>query len=269
MDFFSETSVLPSMSDHRVNQEAERLLATLHDLPDDEEKAQDLRDRIAHLHYRIVIREAGRYRNRGVEAEELRQVAAVGLMKAINGFDPYRGKRFLSYLLPTVTGELKRHFRDNLWAVHVARVHRDRRSELNRFVTEFTQDHARPPNQTEVGEHFGLGPRETGELINAASSYSALSLDSPQGADSEGEDGLLGNSVGAPDRELESVVDRTALRNALTLLPEVQRRVLLLSFFEEWPQTRIAAQLGCSQMQVSRLIRAGLAELRAELVPDD
>ena len=269
MDFFAETSVLPSTSDRRVNQEAERLLATLHGLPDDDEEAQDLRDRIAHLHYRVVIREAGHYRNRGVDTEELRQVAAVGLMKAINGFDPYRGKRFLSYLLPTVSGEIKRHFRDNLWAVHVPRTHRDRRGELNRFVTEFTQNHARPPNQTEVGEHFGLGPRGTGELINAASAYSALSLDSPQGADGEGEEELLGNSVGGADRELESVVDRAALRHALTLLPETQRRVLLLSFFEEWPQSRIAEQMGCSQMQVSRLIRAGLTELRTELLPAD
>ena len=268
MHYPTETTVLPSTSDPRVNQEAERLLATLHDLPDDNEKAQDLRDRLVYLHYRVVLREAGHYRNRGVDTEELRQVAAIGLMKAINGFDPYRGKRFLSYLLPTVTGEIKRHFRDNLWAVHVPRTHRDRRGELNRFVTEFAQDHSRPPNQSEIGEHFGLGPRDSGELINAASAYSALSLDSPQGADSDGEEELLGNSVGGADPDLERVVDRTALRHALTLLPETQRRVLLLSFFEEWSQARIGKRMDCSQMQVSRLSRVALARLRDELAPE-
>ena len=108
-----------------------------------------------------MLREAGRYRNRGAGTEELNQIASLGLMKAIAGFDPRHGKRFVSYLLPTVSGETKRHFRDNLWAVHVSRTHRERRGELNRFVADFTQSRSRTPKQSEISAHFGMDDRAT------------------------------------------------------------------------------------------------------------
>lgn len=249
--------------------EIETLFSTLRSLPRGAETARQLRVRIARFHRPVVVREAARYRNRGVDVEELRQIASLGLMKAIAGFDPGRGKRFLSYLLPTMSGEIKRHFRDNLWDVHVPRAHRDRRGELNRFAADFTQDHARAPTLTEVGEHFGTDDTATGELVNGAAAYSALSLDSPSRTDEEGGEEFLGNSIGGLDPELELVVDRLVLRSALVRLPEPQRTVVLLSFFEERPQTHIAGCLGCSQMQVSRLLRAALDTLRTELLTVD
>ncbi|GAB3696790.1 sigma-70 family RNA polymerase sigma factor [Nocardiopsis oceani] len=262
----SARATLPTTGNTPVDGEAEDMLSKLRGLPRDGSTARELRSRIAHLHTKVVFREAGRYRNRGVDTEELRQIASLGLMKAIAGFDPGHGKRFVSYLLPTVSGEIKRHFRDNVWAVHVPRSYRDRRAELNRFVVDYTQDHAKPPTQTEIGAHFGTDSRATGELINAASAYSALSLDLPQGHDEEGSEEILGDALGGADRELELVVDRTVLRSALTRLPPVQRRVVVLSYFDEKPQTEIAGLLGCSQMQVSRLLRGALDELRKELV---
>ncbi|MBR8743757.1 sigma-70 family RNA polymerase sigma factor [Nocardiopsis sp. MG754419] len=257
-----DTTELPSASDPRVHEETDGLLATLRDLPPQGERARDCRARIAFLYRKVLLREAGRYRGRGVDTEDLHQIAATGLMKAIAGFDPTRGKRFLSYLLPTVSGEIKRHFRDNTWAVHVPRTHRDRRTELNRFVGWFTQEHARSPSTREIGAHFDIDSEAVGELVNGAAAFSALSLDNPTGGEDVGVEGPLGDAIGAEDRDLERVVDRAALRTELARLPERERRALFLRYFREWPQTRIAAHVGCSQMQVSRVLRSGLDRLR-------
>ena len=267
-DSAQRTTLAPSA--HKPAEgEIETLFSALRALPSRGESARQLRARIAHFHQPVVVREAARYRNRGVDVGELRQIASIGLMKALAGFSPGPDRRFFSYLLTTVSGVIKRHFRDNLWAVHVPRAHRDRRGELNRYVADFTQEHARAPTLAEVGAHFGTDPTATGELVNGAAAYSALSLDSPTRADEEGGEEFLGNSIGGLDHELELVVDRLVLRSALIRLPEPQRTVVLLSFFEERPQTHIADRLGCSQMQVSRLLRSALATLRTELLAVD
>lgn len=249
--------------------EAETLLTALRDDDTDSETAASLRARIAQMHRPVVVREAGRYRNRGVEVEELRQVASVGLMKAIAGFRPEHDKRFLSYLLPTMTGEIKRHFRDNLWAVHTPRPFRDRRGELHRFVVDFVQENAREPRQDEIGAHFDMDAKTTGAFLNATSSFSALSLDSPYGSDDEGDQEALGTTIGTVDRDLDLVVDKQALRKTVALLPERQRRVLSLRFVVEMTQSEIAEREGCSQMQISRLLSSSLARLREELLDDE
>lgn len=251
---------------HREYGEAENLLLELRDLPVRDETSSRLRDRIVQLYRPAVDREASRFRNRGVDHEELCQIAYLGLMKAISGFDPSYDKRFLSYLLPTVSGEIKRHFRDSVWAVHAPRSVRDRRAELNRFVGEFTRTHSRAPLQSEIGSHFGLDPQATGELINASESYSAASIDTPRSLDDEGAEEPLSNGLGSTDHELDSVVDKQALRSALAELPERQRQVVVLSFFSEMTQTQIAEELGCSQMQVSRVLRGTLDQLRSQLL---
>ncbi|WP_460763814.1 sigma-70 family RNA polymerase sigma factor [Nocardiopsis oceani] len=240
----------------------------LRDLPSEGETACRLRSRLVQLYRPVVIREASRFRNRGVDHEELCQVAYLGLMKAIAGFDHSFNKRFLSYLLPTVSGEIKRHFRDCVWSVHAPRSVRDRRAELNRFVAEFTRTNARSPQQSEIGAHFALDAKATGELLNAAESYSAASLDAPRPVDDEGSEEPLSSGLGEVDRELDSVVDRAALRSALSELSTRQRYVVVLSFFSEMTQLQIAGELGCSQMQVSRILRATLDRLRAELLSE-
>ncbi|MBE3000675.1 SigB/SigF/SigG family RNA polymerase sigma factor [Nocardiopsis sp. HNM0947] len=252
--------------DHREDGEAEDLLLELRDLPIQDETSWRLRDRLVRLYRPTVAREASRFRNRGVDHEELCQVAYLGLMKAISGFDPSYNKRFLSYLLPTVSGEIKRHFRDSVWAVHAPRSVRDRRAELNRFVGEFTRIHARAPRQSEIGAHFGLDSQATGELLNASESYSAASIDTPRSMDGEGAEEPLSNGLGSIDHELDSVVDKQALRASLAELSERQQRVVVLSFFSEMAQTQIAEQLGCSQMQVSRVLRGTLDQLRSQLL---
>lgn len=260
---------VPGQRGSRPEGEAEEMLLRLRDLPPENETARKLRSRLVQLYRPVVNREASRFRNRGVDHEELCQIACLGLMKAIAGFDPSHDKRFLSYLLPTVSGEIKRHFRDSVWAVHAPRSVRDRRSELNRFVAEFTRANARAPWQSEIGAHFGLDDRATGELLNAAESYSAASLDSPRPVDGEGSEEPLSNSLGEIDRKLDSVVEREALRSVLAKIPRRQRLVVVLSFFSEMTQLQIAGKLGCSQMQVSRILRSALEQIRSELLGED
>ncbi|GAB3709180.1 sigma-70 family RNA polymerase sigma factor [Nocardiopsis oceani] len=244
------------------------LLSELGELPRDGESASRIRAEVVELYRPAALREADRYRNRGVDAEELHQVASLGLMKAIAGFDPSHNKPFLSYLLPTVSGEIKRHFRDHHWAVHAPRSCRDRRSELNRFIAEYIQHNAREPRQDEIGSHFGLNAQATGELLNGASAYSALSLDTPNGADREEDGEPLGHAIGGTDRELESVADRVTLRSAIVGLTRRQQRVVALRFWDELSQLEIARLLGCSQMQVSRILTAILSRLRSNILAE-
>ncbi|PSL00622.1 RNA polymerase sigma-28 (SigD/FliA/WhiG) subunit [Murinocardiopsis flavida] len=261
----------PARDDHRDthrDNDTEWLFAELARVPDHSEEAHRICARLAKIHAPVVEREARRYRDRGVAQEDLRQVARVGLMKAIRGFDPGRGKPFMSYLLPTMTGELKRHFRDNTWAVHAPRAHQERRAELNRFTTEFTQRHSRSPSLTEIGAHMGLDAKATGEMLGACSAYSALSLDRPYGTNEEGEETMLGDSIGAADPGIELAVDREALKQALVGIPPRERRILLLRFFGDQTQAQIAEAMGCSQMHVSRLLNSTLTRLRRAMLHD-
>ncbi|GHD33748.1 sigma-70 family RNA polymerase sigma factor [Nocardiopsis kunsanensis] len=244
--------------------EAENLLEALSEVKSDSSTACELRTRIEQIVRPVVAKEASRFRNRGVDSEELFQVACLGLMKAIRGYDPTRGVRFVSYLLPVVSGEIKRHFRDHEWSVNVPRHWREKRSELNKFVMEFTQNHAREPRRDEIAEHFGLSEAQTSEFLNAAASYSAISLETPWGTAEEGTAGTLAGTISQLDKDLESVVDRQTLRAAINRLPQRERHAIALSFFGELPQTVIAEHLGCSQMQVSRILSSAVSQLRKE-----
>lgn len=246
---------------------AEDLLQLLYELPADDPRRAETRERIVQIYQPLVHQIARRYGNRGEPVEDLRQTAMVGLMKAIHGFDPYRGKRFISYLLPMVTGEVKRHFRDRTWAIRVPRRHQENRSELNRITMEFTQQHGRSPTVRELAEELGMDEEETVELIEASAAYSALSLDAPYG-DGE-ETTTLEDVLGDVDGALEGVVNREALKPALAALPERERRILMLRFFGDKTQADIARQVGCSQMHISRLLSNTLRRLRNEILAEN
>ncbi|GLU45854.1 SigB/SigF/SigG family RNA polymerase sigma factor [Nocardiopsis ansamitocini] len=248
----------------RATGRAETLLAELAALKTaDVQERERIRGELVELHLPLVRREARRYRNRGEPMDDLCQVGTLGLMKAIRGFDPSFGKPFVAYLLPMVTGELKRHFRDTTWAVRVPRAHQEKRSELNRVVAEFTHKEGRTPTTKEIASALELDVEQTIELIDAASAYSALSLDMPFGeADDET---ALGETLGSTDHALESVVDKEALKGALDRLPERERRVVLLRFFGNKTQSEIATDVGLSQMHVSRLLSQTLRRMRRDL----
>ncbi|WP_369368259.1 SigB/SigF/SigG family RNA polymerase sigma factor [Streptomyces sp. CG4] len=212
----------------------------------------------------MAHRIAGRFRDRGESVEDLRQVAALGLVKAVDRFDPARGA-FESYAVPTVTGEVKRHFRDRTWAVRVPRRIQDLRNRVRVARRELTQHPGSPePTVAAVAAHTGLTEEEVGAGLAALESYSSLSLDAVLSAGGDDGGSSLADTLGEPDTSYDVVVDREAAKAGLRRLPERERAILYMRFFEDMTQSRIADRLGISQMHVSRLISRSCARVRDE-----
>ncbi|MGC4998294.1 SigB/SigF/SigG family RNA polymerase sigma factor [Streptomyces sp. DT195] len=208
----------------------------------------------------MAHRIAGRFRDRGENAEDLRQVAALGLVKAIDRFDPARGA-FESYAVPTITGEVKRHFRDRTWALRVPRRVQELRNQVRVARRDLVQ---RPggatPTVAGIAGHTGLTEEEVTTGLTALDSYRTISLD----AEPPGDGGTLAETLGGPDPAYTVVIDREAAKRSLGRLPERDRAILYMRFFEDLSQSRIAARLGISQMHVSRLLHHICTRVRAE-----
>ncbi|MFF8554972.1 SigB/SigF/SigG family RNA polymerase sigma factor [Streptomyces sp. NPDC015501] len=209
----------------------------------------------------MAHRLATRFRDRGETMDDLRQVAAMGLVKAVDRYDPERGKAFETYAVPTVTGELKRHFRDHTWDVHVPRRVQDLRNRVRAARRELAQTTSgRAPTCAEIASATGLSEEDVVLGLEALDSYSALSLDAePTG--SEGGMPLV-DRLGSWDRALEVAVDREAVKPGLRGLPERERTILYLRYFQDMTQVRIAERLGISQMHVSRLLSQSCERVR-------
>ncbi|WP_436888644.1 SigB/SigF/SigG family RNA polymerase sigma factor [Nocardiopsis dassonvillei] len=240
---------------------AEELLESLKGLPEGTPDAERLQEQVLEMYRPLLYRIARHYSGRGEPYEDLRQTAHLGLVKAVRGYDPCRGKKFISYLLPTVTGEIKRHFRDHTWAVRVPRRHQEHRGRLHRVSLEFQQRHAREPRPDELAREMNLPRKEIDELLQASEAYSALSLDLPEHKDEEG-GSTLEERIGHDDGSYDLVLERESLRPAMCCLDERERVLLRLRFFEDLTQAQIAEEIGCSQMHVSRLLSATLEKLR-------
>ncbi|MEU1807127.1 SigB/SigF/SigG family RNA polymerase sigma factor [Streptomyces sp. NPDC019937] len=212
----------------------------------------------------MAERLAGQFRNRGESADDLRQVAMLGLVKAVKRYDPDRGTAFESYAVPTVVGEVKRHFRDHLWGLHVPRRVQELRNQVRTAVQELNRSpDSRTPGVADIAEHTGLSEEDVRAGMEALESYSTLSLDAElRGA----EDGYaLIDTLGSPEPSYDRVVQREALKPCLRALPERERRILYLRFFCDETQGRIADRLGISQMHVSRLISRTCERLGEEV----
>ncbi|MDI9884446.1 SigB/SigF/SigG family RNA polymerase sigma factor [Streptomyces sp. HNM0645] len=225
-----------------------------------------VRNTLVELNLTLVRHAAGRLPVRRESWEDVLQVGTVGLIKAINRFDPSRGVEFTTYALPTITGEIKRYFRDNVWAVRVPRRLQELRQTLRSAGSALEQDLGRTPTCSELAEHLGLDAAEVDRGLRAANGYRAASLDAPVD-DGEAADALA-DHVRFDDVELERVEDLTALGPLLAALPERERTILTLRFVHDMSQSRIGAELGISQMHVSRLLRRALSRLRTELTRD-
>jgi RNA polymerase sigma-B factor len=226
-----------------------------------------LRQEIATEWLPMAHRLAGRYRNRGESLDDLRQVAALGLVKAVGRYDPARGTAFESYAVPTIDGEIKRHFRDCMWSVHVPRRVQALRARVRTAHQELAQ--SRPghaPTEAEIAEHAGLTEQEAADGLEALESFSSLSLDAQCRQPVDTGPMSLADTLGAPDPALDVVLDREAVKPQLCRLPERERRILYLRFFRGMTQSMIADQLGISQMHVSRLISRSCSAIRAEIV---
>ncbi|WP_409061468.1 SigB/SigF/SigG family RNA polymerase sigma factor [Streptomyces sp. SYP-A7185] len=213
----------------------------------------------------MAHRLASRFRNKGENLEDLRQVAAMGLIKAVKRFDPERGA-FESYAVPTITGELRRHFRDRMWDVRVPRRVQDLRNKVRVARRDLLDQpgSAAEPSTTAIAEQAELTVDEVREGMEAMTSYSALSLDAEVSADPDGFS--LADTLGESDPAYDCITDREAAKTGLRRLPERERTILYLRFFEDMTQSRIAEELGISQMHVSRLITTSCARVRAEAV---
>ncbi|MFG3660466.1 SigB/SigF/SigG family RNA polymerase sigma factor [Streptomyces sp. NPDC047706] len=237
------------------------LFARLHTLQDGPER-DALRDELVTAWLPMAHRIAGRFRDRGESLEDLKQVAALGLVKAIDRYDPSRGA-FESYAVPTITGEVKRHFRDRMWALRVPRRVQELRNKVRLARRELNQSPGAPePTVAEIAAHTGLTEEEVATGVEALESFSTLSLDAELTSDDEGYS--LADTLGAPDGSYDVVVDRESAKQSLRNLPERERAILYMRFFEDMTQSRIADRLGISQMHVSRLISRSCARVRDE-----
>jgi RNA polymerase sigma-B factor len=194
--------------------------------------------------------------------EDLVQVASLGLIKAIDRFEPGRGTKFTSYAAPTILGELKRHFRDKGWSVHVPRDLQERTLALSRATEALSKELGRSPKVREVAAHLGCSIEQVLEAQEAAASYEATSLDAPATRD-DGESAALVDLLGRDDSSYELVEDREAIASTWHDLPEVERQVLELRFMHDLTQREIGERIGYSQMHVSRLLRRALSRLES------
>jgi RNA polymerase sigma-B factor len=218
------------------------------------------RDRLAEEMLPLARALAGRYAGRGEPLDDLVQVACVGIMKAIEGFDLSRDVRFSSYATPTVLGEIKRHFRDKTWAVRVPRGTQELQLQVAKARDELTNKLGRSPTVQELAKSIDAPFEDVLSTIQSADARRARSFDEPIG-----EDATLADSIGITDPELGRAEIRVLIDGALDVLTTRDREILRLRFEEDLTQTEISRQIGVSQMQVSRLIRQALARLRMNI----
>lgn len=222
-----------------------------------------VREELVPQYAALVHSLARRFAGRGEPLEDLEQVGYLGLIAAINRFDPGLGLEFTTFATPTILGEIKRYFRDKSWAVRVPRRLQETYARVVRTQQELSQELGRGPTVPEVAARLELEPDEVLQALEAGPAQRALSLESPAGSgDSEGE---LGDRIGAEDENLSRIELQNMLAGAMRHLTPREREIMVLRFVEQLPQTEVARRLGISQMHVSRLQRAALAQLKREL----
>jgi RNA polymerase sigma-B factor len=235
-------------------------------LPAAQRRSSAVRHRLIEMHLPLARFVARRFGERGEPNDDLFQVAAVGLIKSVDRFDPGYRVRFSTYAVPVMVGEVKRHFRDRCWAVRVTRQMQELRLSLRQATADLEQRLGRPPSPAQLAERLDLPEVEVLAGLQAANAYAATSLDVPASPDAQVP--APADWFGADDDALTAAEDRHALRPLLAALPVRERNVLLLRFFGNMTETQIAAEVGVSQMHVSRLLHRTLGELREGLLAD-
>ena len=248
---------------HTVAESATDLLARLATLPAGHPARPTLRGATIEAWLPLARHLANRYSGRGEPTDDLIQTATVGLIKAVDKFDPDRGVDFAGYAIPTIIGEIKRHFRDRTWSVRVPRRLQELRLAISEANGTLTHSLGRSPTVADVAVHLSISEEDVLEGLEGARAYHATSLSTPISADGAAE---LGDTLGDEDHEYEMAEIRVALGPALATLDEREQKILTLRFYGNLTQSQIAEQIGISQMHVSRLLTKALAELRGQLV---
>ncbi len=244
----------------------DRMLEQFAVLESDDPARDGLRNQLVRGYLPVAQHIARRFSGRGEPLEDLVQVATVGLINAIDRYSPDRGSDFFSFAVPTISGEVRRHFRDLGWSMRVPRRLKDLHVSINGVVSELSQSLGRAPKPTEIAERLGIPVADVLEGLEASEAYRSSSLD--EMLSSEQGSATVGELVGEADAELDRVDFQQALRPVLAELAERERTIVLLRFFGNMTQTQIAEQVGISQMHVSRLLAQTLDRLRTRLDPD-
>ncbi len=205
---------------------------------------------------------AARYAGRGEAFEDLVQVGSIGLIKAVDRFDIDRGVDISSYAVPTIVGEIRRHFRDKAWALHVPRRLKELSVRLSRVLDQLTNQLGRSPTIAELAEAVGVEEEDVIDALDSSNAYSTRSLHAPF---EDGGDDYLADMLGTDDAGFVEVEDGALVAAGLSALDERERRIVELRFFYELTQSQIAAEIGISQMHVSRLLRRALATMHGRI----
>ena len=253
------SSDLTSIPRGQRREETARLLAEAHDTEDEDQRSL-LHDRAIRLNMQVACEIARRYHNRGIATEDLEQVAYLGLTKAVRGFDPTVGTDFLSFAVPTIRGEVRRHFRDHGWTVRPPRWVQELQPQITATEAELFQQLGRSPRPSEIAEHLGEDLDRVVDALAANGCYSPASLDAPYGQDSEQSpvDRLV-----APD-DYAAAEARMALEPILAGLSPRERTILELRFGDGLTQSEIGERVGVTQMQISRVLNRLLKKLGEE-----
>jgi RNA polymerase sigma-B factor len=269
--FFSEAPQrsewsMSSTAYARQDEAASTLIAEFATLPADDPRRRRVRDQAIEAWLPLAQHLARRYSGRGEPFDDLLQVAVVGLIKSVDRFEPSRGVEFAGFAIPTILGELKRHFRDRTWSVRVPRRLQEMRMRITSANNDLTQTLNRAPTVAEIAAHLGVTEEEIIEGLEGARAYQTDSLSAPTGDEGSPE---LGETLGGEDDGYELTEMRLALEPAMAALPRREQQILSLRFYGNLTQTQIAAKLGISQMHVSRLIAQSLATLRETITDGD
>jgi RNA polymerase sigma-B factor len=263
-----KTETVAASDSHGINERdlgdgAVHLLTTMASLPAHHPSRATVRDQVIESWLPLAQHLANRFAGRGEPIEDLFQTATVGLIKAVDKFDPDRGVEFAAYAIPTIIGEIKRHFRDRTWDIRVPRRLQELRLSLSEATSTLLQTLGRSPTVSDLAEHLGISDEEVLEGLEGARAYNAVSLSTPT---TDGDRSTeLGDLLGAEDAEFELAELRVALGPALAALDKREQRILTLRFYGNMTQSQIAEQIGVSQMHVSRLLARALAKLRGQL----
>lgn len=236
----------------------------------DADEHKRLVDEVVVLNMGVASSVAARYRRRGIPDDDLQQVACLALVKAVRGFDPSAGHDFLAYAVPTISGEVKRHFRDHGWTIRPPRRVQELQGRISAAESELTLTLGRSPRPSEIAAHLQASIEDVTEALANDGCFTPTSLDTPVGQD--GSAGL-GDLLGDHDRAQDAAEARVVLGPLVRDLCDRDRRILMLRFFRGWTQQEIAQDIGVTQMQVSRLLARILSDLRVaigdEAAPDE
>lgn len=232
-----------------------------------EEGDMDAREKLVMSHLNLVRFIANKFKNRGEPIDDLIQVGYLGLLKAIDRFDPSRGLEFTTFATPTIMGEIKRHFRDKGWSVRVPRRLQELSAKVNQATDTLTSRLQRSPTIAEIADYLDATVDEVLEAMESSSAYSSVSLEAPSGADDDDTPSVI-DRYATEDSDLAFTDDRIIIEEALASFSPRERDVIEMRFLKGMTQIEIAEKLGISQVQVSRLLRRTLKKIQDKIDPE-